>query len=169
MIRRPPRSTLFPYTTLFRSLPRAESSTSRRTPSCQYNARSRANTAPGAPGTLATGPSVSSDTVGLWGMSARCQVTTPCAAAVETASAMAATSNTEIPLIGLSSGPGRSSAALRELERHGCALDLQFYDRGAFLRDVHRDPRIAALDVQFPAGERAGRHGDALLAHDGER
>src|SRR2546430_10193722 len=32
MIRRPPRSTLFPYTTLFRSSPRSEEPSSRSTP-----------------------------------------------------------------------------------------------------------------------------------------
>src|SRR2546429_8304479 len=44
MIRRPPRSTLFPYTTLFRSVPAAASSRSRRRPS-----RSAPRTCPSRP------------------------------------------------------------------------------------------------------------------------
>src|SRR5215211_3320920 len=44
MIRRPPRSTLFPYTTLFRSPSRPASSARSRTPSRASRAWSRANT-----------------------------------------------------------------------------------------------------------------------------
>src|SRR2546426_7098156 len=46
MIRRPPRSTLFPYTTLFRSAPRRDSATAcpsprRSCPCCSWRSRAR--------------------------------------------------------------------------------------------------------------------------------
>src|SRR3712207_7403512 len=43
MIRRPPRSTLFPYTTLFRSLPRAEGGLERRPAGGPRDRRGRAD------------------------------------------------------------------------------------------------------------------------------
>src|SRR3712207_7920612 len=50
MIGRPPRSTLFPYTTLFRSMPRERSSRSRRStcPGAKTTSASRTTTLTGA-------------------------------------------------------------------------------------------------------------------------
>src|SRR2546427_1891081 len=44
MIRRPPRSTLFPYTTLFRSCPVGRSGPARPIPMCRRSRRSRQHT-----------------------------------------------------------------------------------------------------------------------------
>src|SRR2546426_4186346 len=54
MIRRPPRSTLFPYTTLFRSFGTAESSKSRRKLSNKGHAGNRWSSHENAPRTGAT-------------------------------------------------------------------------------------------------------------------